>query len=102
MPTSEHKYCVEDLITALLRDQGIHEGHWALNIEFSATGAAVKPQDQPTRTLPGLIVSVNSATLVGADASAQGSIDAAVVNPRQSAPAKRRAASPKPGSTPLQ
>jgi hypothetical protein len=44
-PTSEHNYSIEDLITALLRDQGIHEGHWALNIEFSATGAAVKPQD---------------------------------------------------------
>jgi hypothetical protein len=62
MPTSEHKYSIDDLIAALLRDQGIHDGHWALNIEFSATGAAVKPQDQPTRTLPGLIVSVNSAT----------------------------------------
>ena len=42
MPTSEHKYSIDDLIAALLRDQGIHDGHWALNIEFSATGAAVK------------------------------------------------------------
>ncbi|MEZ2305832.1 hypothetical protein AB6809_04195 [Paraburkholderia sp. RCC_158] len=102
MPTSEHKYSIDDLIAALLRDQGIHDGHWALNVEFSATGAAVKPQDQPTRTLPGLIVSVNSATLVAANPSAEGSVDAAAVNPRKSGPAKRRAASLKGGPTTLQ
>jgi hypothetical protein len=102
MPTSEHKYSIDDLIAALLRDQGIHDGHWALNVEFSATGAAVKPQDQPARTLPGLIVSVNSATLVAADPSAEGSVDAAAVNPRKSGPSKRRAASRKAGPTTLQ
>ena len=102
MPTSEHKYSIDDLIAALLRDQGIHNGHWALNVEFSATGAAVKAQDQPKRTLPGLIVSVNSATLVAADPSPEGSVDAATVNPRKSGPAKRRAASLKAGPTTLQ
>ncbi|CAH2922809.1 MAG: FIG00466236: hypothetical protein [uncultured Paraburkholderia sp.] len=101
MPTSEHKYSIEDLIAALLRDQGIHDGHWALNVEFSATGAAVKPQDQPTRTLPGLIVSVNSATLAATDPSAQDAVDAAV-NPRKDASAKRRASGRKSPSTTLQ
>ncbi|HYS62890.1 MAG TPA: hypothetical protein VEN30_03575 [Paraburkholderia sp.] len=85
MPTSEHKYSIEELLTALLRDKGIHEGHWALNVEFSATGATVKPQDDPARTLPGLIVSMNSATLVPAVSAAAGAVDAAVVNPRKSA-----------------
>jgi hypothetical protein len=85
MPTSEHKYSIEELLSALLRDQGIHEGHWALNIEFSATGASVKPQDNPTRTLPGLIVSVNNATLLRVDSSTAGAVDAAVVNPRKAA-----------------
>ncbi|CAH2784885.1 MAG: FIG00466236: hypothetical protein [uncultured Paraburkholderia sp.] len=102
MPTSEHKYSIEDLIAALLRDQGIHDGHWALNVEFSATGVTVKPQDQPTRTLPGLIVSVNSATLAATDPSAQGAVDAAAVNPRKSAPAKRRASGRKSPSTTFQ
>ncbi|MBW0446025.1 hypothetical protein JNC06_21770 [Paraburkholderia phenoliruptrix] len=102
MPTSEHKYSIEDLIAALLRDQGIHHGHWALNVEFSATGAAVKPQDLPTRTLPGLIVSVNSATLAAADPSAQGAVDAALVNPRKTAVARRRASNRKPAPPTLQ
>ncbi|QQC66702.1 hypothetical protein [Paraburkholderia ginsengisoli] len=102
MPTSEHKYSIDELLGALLRDQGIHEGHWALNIEFSATGATVKPQDDPTRTLPGLIVSVNSATLLCADSAAAGAVDAAVVNPRKAAPRAKPARNRKPVSTTLQ
>jgi hypothetical protein len=102
MPTSEHKYSIEELLGALLRDQGIHEGHWALNVEFSATGASVKPQDNPTRTLPGLIVSVNSATLVRAEHGAAGSVDAAVVNPRKAASAARATRNRKSVPTTLQ
>jgi hypothetical protein len=102
MPTSEHKYSIEELLGALLRDQGIHEGHWALNVEFSATGAAVKPQDNPARTLPGLIVSVNSATLMRADSAAAGAVDAAVVNPRKAAASPKPMRSRKPVSTTLQ
>ncbi|CAB3800910.1 MULTISPECIES: hypothetical protein [Paraburkholderia] len=102
MPTSAHKYSIEDLLAALLRDQGIHEGHWALNVEFTATGASVKPQDNPARTLPGLIVSLNSATLLRADASAAGAVDAAVANPRKDAPRAKPVRSRKPASTTLQ
>ena len=102
MPTSEHKYSIEELLSALLRDQGIHDGHWALNVEFSATGAAVKPQDNPARTLPGLIVSVNSATLTRADRSAAGAVDAAVVNPRKPPASAKPARHRKPVPTTLQ
>ncbi|CAB3797695.1 hypothetical protein LMG28614_04623 [Paraburkholderia ultramafica] len=102
MPTSEHKSSIEELLGALLRDQGIHEGHWALNIEFSATGASVKPQDNPARTLPGLIVSVNSATLLRADSAAAGALDAAVVNPRKASTSAKPVRSRKSVSTTLQ
>ncbi|MCX4157338.1 MULTISPECIES: hypothetical protein [Paraburkholderia] len=102
MPTSTHKYSIEDLLAALLRDQGIHEGHWALNVEFSATGASVKPQENPARTLPGLIVSVNSTTLMRADSTAEGAVDAAVVNPRKTTTSAKPTRSRKPQSTTLQ
>ncbi|MGF6773913.1 hypothetical protein P3T18_006427 [Paraburkholderia sp. GAS199] len=102
MPTSAHKFSIEELLCALLRDQGIHEGHWALNVEFSATGAAVKPQTDSTLTLPGLIVSMNSATLVRAESTAAGAVDAAVVNPRKPAPSARPAPTRKPRATTLQ
>ncbi|NKJ50386.1 hypothetical protein CIC12_27415 [Burkholderia sp. SG-MS1] len=42
------------------------------------TPASVKPQDNPARTLPGLIVSLNSATLLRVDESAAGAVDAVV------------------------
>lgn len=102
MPTSEHKYSIEELLAALLRDQRIHEGYWALNVEFTATGASVKPQDNPNRTLPGLIVSVNSATLVRAESTAAGAVDAAVVNPAKSTTGAKPTRSRKPQSTTLQ
>jgi hypothetical protein len=102
MPTSKHKYSIEELLGALLRDQGIHEGYWALNVEFSATGASVKPQENPARTLPGLIVSVNSATLVQAESGAAGAVDAAVVNPRKTITSTKPTRSRKPQSTTLQ
>jgi hypothetical protein len=102
MPTSEHKFSIEELLGALLRDQGIHEGHWALNVEFSTTGASVKPQENPTRALPGLIVSVNSATLMRAESAAAGAVDAAVVNPRKSMTSTKPSRSRKPQSTTLQ
>jgi len=102
MPTSEHKYSIDELIRALLRDQGIHEGHWALSVEFSASGTSVKPQDNSARTLPGLIVSVNNATLVQSESAAAGTVDAAVVNPRKGMPSAKPARIRKPQSTTLQ
>jgi hypothetical protein len=102
MLAKDHKYSIEELLCALLRDQGIHEGYWALNVEFSATGASVKPADDAARILPGLIVSMNTATLVRADSSAAGAVDAAVVNPRKRAPAAKASRVRKPVPTTLQ
>ena len=83
MATSEHKFSIDELIQALLRAQGIHEGHWALNVEFLASGTAANSPVDPTKTLPALLVSVVSATLVRTENSARGTVDAAVVNPRK-------------------
>ena len=51
MSAKDHKYSIEELLCALLRDQGIHEGHWALNIEFSATGASGASRSSDSRYL---------------------------------------------------
>jgi hypothetical protein len=83
MATSEHKFSIDELIQALLRAQGIHEGHWALNVEFLATGTSANSPADPARTLPALLVSVASATLVRTQSSVRGAVDAAVVNPRK-------------------
>jgi hypothetical protein len=102
MSAKNHTYSIEELLCALLRDQGIHEGYWALNVEFSATGASVKPADNAARTLPGLIVSMNTASLVRADSAAAGAVDAAVVNPRKRAPAAKSSRARKTATPTLQ
>lgn len=85
MPTSEHRFSIKELTEALLRDQGIHEGYWALNVEFGAVGTSVNAPGDISGTLPGMIVSVKSATLMRAGSAAQGAIDAALANPRKQA-----------------
>ncbi|CAM2139648.1 protein of unknown function [Pararobbsia alpina] len=67
MPTSAFKYTFEDLVRALLRDQGIQEGRWALSLEFTTTPAALKPNDQIAIPLPSIVVSVTGATLTKVD-----------------------------------
>jgi hypothetical protein len=102
MATSEHKFSIDELIQALLRTQGIHEGHWALNVEFLATGTAANAPAGPGKTLPALLVSVNSATLVRTEGTVHGAIDAAVVNPRKRAVEARPARARKPHTSTLQ
>lgn len=92
MSADEHKFSVESLIGALLRDQGIHDGRWGLNVEFSAMGTAVPIPGNATGTLPGLVVSVVSTTLRRIDSGVDGGVDAAAVNPAKKQAAPRPAA----------
>ena len=102
MATSEHKFSIDELTQALLRAQGIHEGHWALNVEFLATGTAANSPVDPAKTLPALLVSVVSATLVRTENLVRGAVDAAVVNPRERAVAAKSARPKKAHTTTLQ
>jgi hypothetical protein len=89
MPSNEYRFSFDELLIALLRAQGIHEGRWTLNVDFSATGTSVRAQATPTRSLPGLLISVAGATLVRVDNGAEGAVDAAVVNPPPPASPKK-------------
>jgi len=102
MATSGHKFSIDELIQALLRAQGIHEAHWALNVAFLATGTAANAPAGPGKTLPALLVSVNSATLVRTGSSMRGAIDAAVANPRKRVVDGKPARARKPHITTLQ
>ncbi|MDR0188950.1 hypothetical protein RCO22_08375 [Pseudomonas yamanorum] len=80
---ADRNFSIHDLIVALLRDRGIHTGHWGLTMHFTANGTSV------TKTggtkLPGLAVAVFGVTLVPAEAGEEGSIDATQVNPARNA-----------------
>jgi hypothetical protein len=102
MATSEHKFSIDELIHALLRAQGIHEGHWALNVEFLATGTAANSPAGSGKTLPALLVSVASATLVRTESLVHGAVDAAVANPRRRIADAKPARARKPHASTLQ
>jgi hypothetical protein len=93
MATKERSFAIRDLITALLRDQNIHTGHWGLTMHFTANGTSVT-QAGGAR-LPGLAVAVSGVTLVPTSEGEDGSIDASLVNPAKATrvrlPAKSKA-----------
>ncbi|MDE1181998.1 hypothetical protein [Paraburkholderia sp.] len=102
MPTSQHKFSIRELLEALLRDQGIHEGHWALNMDFLANGTSVRPQAGDDQLQPGLIVSVTGAGLVQMPEGTEGAVDAALVNPRKPSEESKVVRTRKPHTTTLQ
>lgn len=79
MATKERDFSIHDLIVALLRERGIHTGHWGLTMHFTASGTSITKAGGTK--LPGLAVAVSGVTLVPAEAGEEGCIDAAQVNP---------------------
>ncbi|MFP5498086.1 MAG: hypothetical protein ACLGJE_18270 [Gammaproteobacteria bacterium] len=86
MATKVWDFSIHDLIVALLRDRGIHTGHWGLTMHFTANGTSITKAGGAK--LPGLAVAVSGVTLVPAEAGEEGSIDATQVNPSVAAKAK--------------
>lgn len=91
MATKDRDFSIRDLIIALLRDRGIHTGHWGLTMHFTANGTSITKAGGAK--LPGLAVAVSGVTLVPAEAGEEGSIDAALVNPSVAAQARSSKAS---------
>lgn len=83
----------KDLVTALIKDQGIHEGIWMLYLEFglgavnapiqdTATAKELTPEEQLDHILPAALLPIKK---VGIQRSAQLSnisVDASIVNPK--------------------
>jgi hypothetical protein len=90
MPTNGYRFSLTEVVEALLRDRGIHEGRWALSMEFGTTGASFSPHGEGNVSLPAVLVSISGATLVRADDCAFAVVDAAIANPRKAASKKMR------------
>ncbi|CAB3807016.1 hypothetical protein LMG28138_05877 [Pararobbsia alpina] len=67
MPTNAFRYTFEELVFALLREQGITTGRWALSLEFIPTAATMKPNESLAIPLPAIVFSVTGATLTRVD-----------------------------------
>jgi hypothetical protein len=75
-------FSLRELATALIRDQGIHEGRWRLRFDFSVSRADVAPSDQGA--LHGAILVIGGLAIERCDDAPPGTpqvFDAAKENP---------------------
>ncbi|MCJ0825944.1 hypothetical protein MQC88_08245 [Luteimonas sp. 50] len=78
--TFNHK----EVATALIKQQGIHEGRWTLAMTFSISVSNIGSQDPNTQLKPGLVAVVDAIGLQRAQLGENNhslTVDAAEVNP---------------------
>jgi hypothetical protein len=78
-----------EIVEALVKKQDIHEGIWALYIEFGISAANVAMRlgdafgdEEPTQVSPSAIIPVQKIGIVKTDKESNITVDAAKVNPR--------------------
>lgn len=69
-----------EVVEALLKKEGIHEGIWRLTVRFGLKGANMGPSDD--NLLPTAIIPVTELGIVRDPKATNLSVDAAQVNPR--------------------
>lgn len=91
----------KEIVTELIKKQSIHEGNWALILEFGIAAANISPQlsvgsppasipnTPPTEVTPAAIVLVQKIGIARTDHVSNLSVDAAVVNPKPKRSAKK-------------
>jgi hypothetical protein len=73
-------FSYKEVVTALLKAQGIHEGLWALFVRFGLNAANIGPNDEELR--PAAIIPILEIGLQKAEKVSNIAVDAAKVNPR--------------------
>ena len=78
---TQYVFTYPEVVEALIKKQGLHEGRWAIYMEFGIAAANAGPT--PEQAVPSAIVPVIKVGLqrVDADKTLPGTLDAAVVNP---------------------
>ena len=76
---TQFTFVLKDVITALIRHQGLHEGIWGLGIEFGFGAANFGPT--PEDIFPSAFVQVQKLGLSRAEVEGPLAVDAAKVNP---------------------
>lgn len=74
----------EEIIEALLKYQGIHDGIWGLHLEFGLQVGNIdvgSPEEKKEKLVPGLIIPLLKIGIGKTEQSGGISVDAAKVNP---------------------
>ena len=88
-----YNFELREVITALIKQQGLHEGLWVFGVEFQFAVGTFGPT--PADARPGVILQIGKVTLARKEAATPDelAVDAAVVNP---APAASQSIPPRP------
>ena len=76
-----HFYEHKDLVAALVKDKGIHEGLWALTVQFGLGAVNVNQPGDTQDINPAAIVPVLRLGIRSTDSMSGLTVDAAEVNP---------------------
>ena len=71
-----------EVTTALIKQQGLHEGIWSLQVNFGISAINIDTPANPGKVLPAAIVPIRQLCLVKTDKESNLAIDAAKVNPK--------------------
>lgn len=80
MADDKYIYDLRQLIEALIKDQGLHEGYWGIGLEFGF-GAATFGQTAE-EAMPTAFVQVSRVRLVRGESELPLCIDASKINPK--------------------
>jgi hypothetical protein len=73
----------EEIIEALIKHQGIHEGIWGLHLEFGlqVRNINIDSPEKKTKSVPGLVIPIISIGIQRSEQAGGISVDAAKANP---------------------
>ena len=80
------QYSPIELVKVLLREQGIHEGHWVLGVQFGFTAMNVGTVESGEDVCPGGVVAVQKIALQRIPVKQPFSVDAELANPAPKKP----------------
>jgi hypothetical protein len=88
---TKHAFTHKDVVTAMIRDRGIHEGIWGLYVHFGLSAHNINAAEvgKEVRLTPAATVALFEISLQPFEAESTISVDAAKVNPKQRVQKKR-------------
>ncbi|HXI92188.1 MAG TPA: hypothetical protein VNO24_19405 [Blastocatellia bacterium] len=84
----KHLFSFQELAEALVKKQGLHEGLWAVYVEFGIGAANFNTKEDRKEYVPAAIVPVKSVGLLRSPEENNLTVDASKVNPKTTAKAK--------------
>jgi hypothetical protein len=78
----QYNFPYKEIVEALVKKQGLHEGLWALRVEFGLSAINVRTIEGSTDGMPAAIIPVVKIGIQRATELNNLSVDAAVVNPK--------------------